>query len=92
MTQGHYHKDFDNVHLKLVGLIHVIPLAVYLVFCADRGGQTESLFLFGFYYQQVYPVLADLNEILLLAKRYCSWQRDIALGKEILLLAKKLCS
>ena len=29
---------------------------------------------------QVYPVLADLNEILLLAKRYCSWLRDIALG------------
>ena len=41
---------------------------------------------------QVYPVLADLNEILLLARRYCPWQRNPALGKEILLLAKKPCS
>ena len=41
---------------------------------------------------QVYPVLADLKEILLLPKKLCSWQRDFALGKEILLLAKRICS
>ena len=27
---------FDNVLLKHVGLIHVLPLAVYLFFCAEQ--------------------------------------------------------